>query len=230
MKNKVFIFILLIGSLFIFTTSPALGQQQKAALLLKQAKEQMALQDYQAANGSFREMLALKTVLPTEMCYYFASTLYKLGQYENSLRFTDKYLELAGAGGAFFKESKDLKALLLDKMETIRACAQCDAKGYVLEACPNCEQQGQLTKSCSRCYGREKIKCLSCEGEGVVIEKNHFGQRTYNPCQRCEGNGVQLCPQCEGAGVMAQDCLYCQGSGQVPTARLCEHSTKKKLP
>ena len=221
MKNS---FILLFFALLcLFVTPDTFGQQKKATLLLSQAKEQMARQDYQAANSSFREMLELKTVLPTEMCYYFASTLFMLGQYENSLRFTEKYLSLAGAGGEFYKDSKELKTLLEEKMATIRDCSQCDSRGYVLEACPNCEQKGQLTKSCTRCYGREKVKCVGCEGEGVVIEKSHFSQPTYHTCQKCQGSGIQTCPQCKGAGKTLQDCRYCQGSGQIPTAKLCEH-------
>lgn len=206
--------------------TPAFGQQTKATALLSQAKEQMAKQDYQAANGSFREMLALKTVLPTEMCYYFASTLYMLGQYDNSLRFTEKYLELAGAGGEFYKESRELKALLQKKMTTIRDCARCDTKGYVLEACPNCEESGQLSKSCTRCYGRKQVKCVSCEGQGVVIQKNHFDQQTYHTCQRCEGKGIQECPTCKGGGQTVQDCRYCLGSGLIPTTRLCKHPSE----
>ena len=225
MKNIVFTLFLLIFSLF--WVSEAAAQKKEAAALLSQAKEQMARQNYQAANNSFREMLELKAVLPTEMCYYFASTLYMLGQYENSLRFTEKYQELAGAGGEFYKDSKKLKDLLQEKMEIIRQCSLCDSKGYVLAPCPNCESKGELRKSCSLCYGREKVKCLSCDGEGVVIEKNHFGQNTYNTCQKCEGKGIQICPKCDGAGVLVQDCLYCQGSGQIPTASLCAHPANK---
>lgn len=207
-------------------TTPAFGQQAKATALLTKAKEQMAQQEYQAANGSFREMLALKTVLPTEMCYYFASTLFMLGQYDNSLRFTEKYMELAGSGGEFYKESRELKALLQDKMATIRNCSHCDTKGYELEACLNCEQSGQLSKSCTRCYGRKQVKCISCEGEGVVIEKNHFEQQTYHTCQRCEGKGIQECPTCKGRGQAVLDCRYCQGSGRTPTTRLCKHPSE----
>lgn len=203
-----------------------MGQQKKATDLLSLAKEQMAREDYQAANGSFREMLKLKTVLPTEMCYYFASTLYMLGQYENSLRFTEKYLTLAGAGGEFYKDSQTLKGLLDEKMAVIRTCSLCDSKGYVLESCPNCDEKGQLTKSCTRCYGRVQVKCTACEGEGVVIEKNHFGQQTYHTCQRCEGAGIQQCPQCNGTGQTEQDCRFCQGSGFIATTVLCEHPTK----
>ena len=223
MKKLFPILALLLANLFWVHTVVAQQPQGQARELLNTAREQMAAEDFQAANQSFRKMLNLKTVLPTEMCYYFAATLFALEQYENSLRFTEKYLQLAGAGGEFFRESKELQSLLKEKMSTIRNCSSCDSQGYVLEACPNCEATGQLTKTCSRCYGRKQLTCLPCEGEGVVIEKNHFNQHTYLTCQRCQGKGTEQCPTCEGEGKTVQNCGYCKGSGLLPTARLCTH-------
>lgn len=200
------------------------NEKKEMLVLLDQAKQQMSAEDYVAANRSFRKMLDMNTVLPTEMCYYFANTLYMLGQYENSLRFVEKYQSLAGKGGEYFRDSERLMDLLRKEMETIRACAQCDLKGYVLEECHYCEGQGQMVQNCRKCFGREKIKCESCQGEGVVIRKNSFGQKTYQSCTVCDNTGIQLCPLCEGKGKLSSDCRYCGGDGKLPGTQLCSHS------
>lgn len=199
------------------------NERKEMQELLDQAKRQMSAEDYVAANRSFRKMLELNAVLPTDMCYYFANTLYMLGQYENSLRFVEKYQSLAGSGGEYFRESEELQEMLKQKMETIRACSHCDLKGYVLEECSYCEGEGQVVQNCRKCFGREKIKCESCEGEGVVIQKNSFGQKTYQSCTACDNTGIQLCPLCEGKGKLSSNCRHCGGDGKQPGTQVCSH-------
>lgn len=199
------------------------NERKEMQQLLDQARRQMSAEDYGAANRSFRKMLELNAVLPTEMCYYFANTLYMLGQYENSLRFVEKYQSLAGRAGEYFRESEELKDMLKTEMETIRACGLCDHKGYVLEECHYCEGEGQMVQSCKKCFGREKIKCEVCKGEGVVIQANSFGQKTYHSCTVCENTGIQICPLCEGEGKLSSDCRNCGGDGKLPGTQLCSH-------
>lgn len=203
----------------------ARSERKEMQDLLNQAKRQMSAEDYVAANRSFRKMLEIDAVLPTEMCYFFANTLYMLGQYENSLRFLEKYHSLAGSGGDYYRESLELQELLKEEMETIRACSYCDHKGYVLVECHYCEGAGEMVQSCRKCFGREKIKCESCEGEGVVIQKNSFGQKTYQSCTVCDNTGIQICPQCKGEGKLSSTCRHCIGSGKLPGTQLCTHPT-----
>lgn len=201
----------------------AQSEHQEVQVLMEQAKKQMAAEDYEAANRSFRKMLETNAVLPTDMCFYFATTLYMIGQYENSLRFVEKYERLAGSGGEYFRETAELKLLLGEEMETIKACNHCDLKGYVLETCHECEGKGELFQSCRKCFGRVKIKCETCSGEGVKIEKDHFGQKHYQSCPTCEGEGIQICPLCKGKGSLSSKCRSCGGSGQRQTVKLCSH-------
>ena len=84
MIRKYFTILIL---LFLCMAEPGVAQttgsknKKDVIELLDKAKEQMAAEDYVAANKSFREMLELKAVLPSEMCYFFANTLYHLKQY-----------------------------------------------------------------------------------------------------------------------------------------------------
>lgn len=222
--SLLFLFLLLQCSLGLQAQSTAKSKaQNEARELLETARKQMAAQDFQAANRSFHQMLELNTVLPTEMCYFFSSTLYMLGQYDNSLRFAEKYESLAGSGGEYFQESQELKGLLKEELKKVRACQLCDSQGYVLEDCRYCEGEGQLVQSCPKCFGHQRIKCETCKGEGVVIQKNKFGQNNYLSCTICEGSGIQKCPQCEGKGVREHNCRYCNGSGRIRTNHLCQH-------
>ncbi len=191
--------------------------------LLIKAKEQMAAENYTAANRSFREMLDSKAVLPTEMCYFFANTLYHLKQFDNSLRFVEKYESLAGAGGEYYHENLELKKLLKKEMELAGKCNYCDSQGYVLTECHYCGGAGSTEQTCIKCLGHKEIKCKTCSGEGVVILKNHFGQRNYNTCQICEGSGIQDCSFCNGEGLIHRNCQSCIGSGRIRTDQLCSH-------
>lgn len=208
---------------------PAMGQtsaiknKKDITALLAKAKEQMAVEDYVAANQSFREMLEMNTVLPTEMCYFFANTLYHLQQFDNSLRFAEKYESLSGPGGEYYQETLQLKKLLQNEFKTIRDCNYCDNHGYVLQECHYCEGAGSSKQSCMKCYGHKEHKCKQCGGEGVVIQKTHFGQRNYQACQACQGSGIQECSHCKGKGVLIQNCQHCSGSGKIRTNQLCTH-------
>lgn len=208
---------------FAQTAASARKVKKDAMELLVKAKEQMAVEDYHAANKSFREMLELNTALPTEMCYFFANTLYQLKQFDNSLRFVEKYESLAGAGGDYYQENLQLKKLLKEEMETVRECNYCDSQGYVLEECSYCNGEGTSRQSCKKCLGHKEIKCKNCSGEGVAIGKNHFGQNTYQTCQVCGGNGIQPCAHCDGKGFEDQNCQHCSGKGKIRTTQLCTH-------
>lgn len=225
MKLKISVLLFLFMWQFSFHTEAQSdsAEPKDARQLLDLAKEQMAAEDFTAANKTFRKMLDLKTTLPNEMCYFFASTLFMLGQHENSLRFAEKYEKLTGTGGEFYQDTQKLKALLNAEREKILSCSVCDNQGYVLHDCRYCEGQGHFEQSCLKCLGNKHVKCKSCDGEGVKIAKNHFGQSNYNTCSVCEGNGFQECSFCEGSGEKKQSCRYCSGSGSMATNEICNH-------
>lgn len=228
-------YITIISFLCLFLASPGLAQtstgnsKKNVVILLDKAKEEMAAGNYAAANQSFRKMLEMNTVLPTEMCYLFAKTLYHLKQFDNSLRFAEKYESLAGVGGEYYKETVQLKQLLTNEIKVIRDCRYCDKQGYVLQECHYCEGAGISSQICPKCYGHKEHKCSICGGEGVVIRKNHFGQSNYQTCTSCNGKGVQECLKCQGNGVLTQNCQYCNGTGKISTNELCSHEQEQEL-
>src|SRR5688572_6075621 len=100
---RYYILTLFISILFISINVSAQDRKPSAEAyaFLAQAKKQMEDGNYQRANLIFRKMLTLKTVLPTEMSYLFAETLYKVGQFENSKNFLEKYLSITDRGSDY---------------------------------------------------------------------------------------------------------------------------------
>ena len=66
---------------------------QKVVDLMNKAKAEMKSENYKAANKTFRKALATQKILPTDLSYLFAETLYIIHQYKNSLNFVDKYID-----------------------------------------------------------------------------------------------------------------------------------------
>ena len=191
---------------------------------VKEAKALMDAGKYEAANQTFRNILDSKQVIPSELCYYFAETLFMIGQYKNSENFAAKYIELTGKGGDYYKEVIDLQELLANRVDDILACQLCDRNGYRYENCHVCSSTGQLTSQCYYCKGNGLITCQTCLGEGVQIGNTQFGTKTYTTCQICQGNGKHTCPVCTGTKELTNNCYHCAGTGRESSADLCNHT------
>ena len=223
------ILFLLFACLFCSTyfTYEAFGQASRqnseVSKLMEQAKKKMAEGDFQQANLVFRKMLALKTVLPTEMSYLFAETLFKVGQYENSMNFLKKYQQLTDRGSDYYPLSLELEKQLNTKLRVIHECAFCNRSGYRLVACTVCDQSGKTVQTCSHCRGHGVTTCSVCTGAGVVISKNQFEEKEYRSCEKCASKGYIACPVCEGKKEIELQCQACHGSGMQATNELCDH-------
>ena len=201
--------------------SPGMNQR------LNYAKELMAQEKYQEANAVFREMLNSGQVLPDDLAYLFAETLYMLGQYQNSRNFLIKYLQVAGKNGNYYKQATELDALLEEKLHENEYCAFCNHEGYRFITCTHCEGSGQVIDHCSHCKGSKIINCQTCYGEGVQIYTDNFGKRKYKTCPTCKGNGTHDCPVCLGVGEVERYCPVCSGTGKEASAIVCDHKALK---
>lgn len=190
---------------------------------MQEAKAQMDKGNYKEANVTFRKILALNEVLPVNMGYLFAETLYMIGQYENSSNFLEKYMRLSGHGGDYYKQAEELNNLLAAKMEVIRNCSFCNHEGYRLAPCPACKQTGKIKQECHYCKGRGIATCTVCTGKGVVISKNVLGDNEYHSCTNCGTKGYVQCPVCKGARTTEVFCSRCGGDGLQPTDVICDH-------
>lgn len=206
---------------------PNMAQNRKATpeahALLEQAKKKMEEGDYSQANLIFRRMLKLNSTLPTEMSYLFAETLFKVGQYENSMNFLKRYQDITDRSSDYYLLSRDLEKELMIKLQEIRHCNLCDLHGYRLAPCEYCQQTGETEQTCHLCRGKGVIACPVCAGDGVNISFDQFNTRQYRSCDRCQAKGIITCNVCQGEKKIFTACPQCNGKGSLATEQLCDH-------
>ena len=179
--------------------------------------------DYHAANAAFRNALATNMVLPTNLSYYFAETLYYIRQFQNSRNFVEKYINLAGYGGDFYEEAIHLRELIDGEFQKIKDCQRCNSFGYRLISCERCETTGVEVTECPECKGTGNTLCPKCTGKGVLITLDAFNQNHYETCDKCQGEGVIVCELCEGHKEITRTCSLCFGTGIRTSNAICNH-------
>ena len=195
-----------------------LNVKMKKALSLMEAK------DYNNANTVFRNILATEKVLPNNLSYHFALTLFHVSQYRNSKNFLDKYLKLTGKGGDFYEQAIQLEGLLENEFNAIIDCNYCDNNGYKLLMCTTCNGNKNSIEKCTNCQAIGIMKCKKCKGEGVVITIDDFGAQKYQTCDRCNGKGIHTCELCNGSKHLNLACNHCLGTGLESSKVICTHS------
>ena len=193
--------------------------------LMEVAISQMNDGSYEEANITFRKILRMKTVLPDELSYLFAETLYMVNQIHNSRNFLDKYIRLSGTNGRYYTQAMDLRHFLDEEYELILVCKLCDSRGYRLMPCDICDGEGKITNTCFYCRGVGITRCETCKGEGVVSSYNALGSPQYETCSTCEGKGQAQCKVCQGEKVLSDPCPSCHGTHRKPGPEICEHET-----
>lgn len=225
--KQFFVFFFLLGLSFSTLAQAELPQKirydQDVIDLMNKAKAEMKAEDYTAANKTFRKALATRKILPTNLSYLFAETLYIIHQYQNSLNFVDKYIDLAGQGGDYYDKAIELKGLLQAEFDKIKNCEYCNLSGYRYVLCDNCKGIGQTTETCYNCKGSGATVCPKCMGEGVYITFNSFSGKQYQACEICEGKGYSTCHICEGDKILSGTCSVCLGTKQKVSSTLCNH-------
>lgn len=232
MKKSPFLIILLLLFAFcqfrshkMYAQSPSLGT---TSAMMAKASEAMKNEDFTKANAIFREIIDSNQPIPPEMPYLFSKTLYALGQYHNSNNFVNKYLDLNGFKGSYYKQAKELQSLLAGPLAEIASCEYGDARGYRYGTCQTCQGEGKTEQACSLCKGRGIIGCSRCAGDGLVTKKNVFNILEYFECERCSGEGRLTCTSCQGSLVEIDSCPVCEGSGHILTEELCDHTAPEK--
>ena len=219
MRIKLYLSLIFLVTLF----SNLQAQSDDYYQLMDKGKQFMANNNFNQANVVFRQVLTLNVEIPAEFCYYFAETLFQIGQYKNSQDFINKYYELTERSGKYINEVKALEALLKAQTSSARTCNLCDEHGYIKGTCSTCKGEGHLSENCGICFGKGKVSCTLCAGNGVIIFVNVFGAREYNTCHRCDGKGYEACPRCDGDGTEEHSCPTCNGTGFVKKRTVCDH-------
>lgn len=219
--------ILLVYILFGFTANSVAQRtngDNTVKIYYEQALAYMEEGDYSKANLAFRKALSTNKVLPTDLSYHFAETLYQLGQYQNSLNFVEKYLSLTDSGDDFYEEAVLLRNELLGEFNAIKECMFCNVFGYRYVTCEECDEDGNLVSACNSCKGNGLTICRKCYGKGVLVSVDAFLQEKFAECDRCEGHGYEECAVCRGEMQIFQVCNYCLGTKQRTSTIICDHT------
>lgn len=219
---------LLYTVLLVFAScSTALAQAQphlgKTDRLMREALTAMENNDFRKANEHFREIIDSNIPIPQEMPYYFAETLFELKQYDNSVNFLNKYLEINGFKGENFGYAKELEKKLQKPLDEIRTCQLCDRRGYRYRSCFTCEGAKEIEQDCNYCKAKGVVGCSRCAGSGLVTKKNVFNIVEFFECERCAGKGRLTCPTCQGTKTEVSACRTCQGTGKLHSEVICDH-------
>ena len=200
--------------------------EHQVEALLELAVDQMNRAEYEAANLTFRKILKLDAVLPDELSYLFAETLYMVNQYHNSRSFLDKYIRLAGSNGRYYSQAMDLKMYLDEEYEAILICKLCDNRGYRLTPCLVCQGTGKIHSECFYCFGVGVNRCELCKGKGVKTSQSSFGEMQYHTCPDCQGKGQIACKVCHGEKFVYQNCTECLGTNHKAGSEICDHTNQ----
>lgn len=227
MKIKPIIRIIVFSGVFVLGVPMDLQAQNntdnQVDQLMEMAIGQMNDRDYEAANVTFRKILKMDAVLPEDLSYLFAETLYMVNQYHNSRSFLDKYIRLAGPTGRYYPQALDLKMYLDDEYELILVCKLCDNRGYRLIPCDHCQGLGTTSSECFYCHGVGINRCEICKGQGVTTSNNAFSENQYFTCSNCQGKGRTVCKVCNGEKIIWESCPECHGTSKTPGKEICNH-------
>lgn len=199
---------------------PALGGSSR---LYNNALAEMENGNYEQANTYFRQIIESGLPISPEMPYHFAVTLFELGQYDNSLNFVKRYLQINGRNAPNYDQAKDLEKKLEAPIKAILECQFCNNQGYRIHSCPTCEGKKQILQDCSLCRGRGVVGCNKCFGKGLLTKRNVFNLIEYYECDKCKGEGKHTCPTCHGNLKEISDCRTCQGAGVINSEEICNH-------
>lgn len=133
---------------------------------------------YEEADQEFLFVLQNMPSLPPKVAYFFGRNSYHLGRYKQSINWLNKYLQLQGTSAAYY----DQAVSFLDRAENeYMKIQRADTT------------LNDLTKpSFYDCGGLSKMICPVCNGNGVVIRSNPFGN-VYETCHYCLGNSYLTC-------------------------------------
>ncbi len=179
----------------------------QARTYYEQAQKLIENKKFNQAEVLFVKIFKMDVLLPDEICYHYAKTLFELKKYPQSKTFVEKYIRLQGENGEFILQSLQLE-LNLEKATNPTAPQYCEK--IIHDTCHLCQGSGAALQSCTRCESHGRIVCNLCQGNKVNIESTSFGER-YFTCGRCKGSGVIACPVCEGSKKEKRKCGECQG-------------------
>ena len=160
-------------------------EQRKRAETLRQLDSGVYLMDhglYERADEKFRHVLQNVRSVPSDLTFFFGKNSYFLSEYKQSIDWLNKYIQLKGTTGQYYREATEW----LSKAED----------GYLKQ---KNEASGKTSEILSRNYDIDcgptgKVTCPVCHGNHVIVKKGPFGD-SFKTCPYCNEHGLLTCEQ-----------------------------------
>ncbi|MFY0687598.1 MAG: hypothetical protein JXQ90_10565 [Cyclobacteriaceae bacterium] len=172
--------ILWIG--FLLASIAALAQNPAEAEFLRRmdkGEDLMIAGRYEEADDEFKFVMTNMKPLPSNMAYLFGRNSFHLSQYKQSINWLNKYIQLKGTQGQYYKEAVKYLKFAEDEYLNIQ---RKQAQSLTNEIKPN-EYD---------CGGLSKMICPVCRGDGVILKQTPF-EIQYQTCPYCAGSGYLTC-------------------------------------
>jgi hypothetical protein len=159
--------------------------QRKNTELLRQLDSGVYYMDngkHVLADEKFRYVLQNIRSVPSDLTFFFGKNSYFLSRYKQSIDWLNKYIQLKGTTGQYYREATDW----LKKAEA----------AYLEETSNQSERTQQiLSKNYDiDCGPTGKVTCPVCQGNHVIVRKGAFGD-SFKTCPYCNEHGILTCEE-----------------------------------
>lgn len=190
--SKAFLFFLISISFPAFSQDKQLAEEFRIQAEQRKRTETLRVLDSAIAHIDNEEyaladkklvyvMNNLKSV-PSDVTFYFGKNSFYLGKFKQSVDWLNKYIQLKGTSGQFYKESVEL--LKLSEAELIKERAKTAVKAEEILS----------SKYDIDCGPDNKVTCPVCKGTTVIIIRGYLND-TYKTCGFCDKHGFLTCEE-----------------------------------
>lgn len=150
--------------------------------VLDSAVAQMDNGEYALADEKFLYVLNNLKSVPSDVTFYFGKNSFYLDKYKQSIDWLNKYIQLKGTAGQFYKDA----TALLRSAEA----------GLIKERAQNAEKAEQVLSSGYDidCGPSGKVTCPVCKGTTVIIRRGYLNDE-YRTCGFCDKHGYLTCAE-----------------------------------
>ena len=161
------------------------AEQRKRTETLRVLDSAVALMDngeYSLADKKFMYVLNNVKSVPSDVTFYFGKNSFYLDKYKQSIDWLNKYIQLKGTGGQFYKEATTLlrnaeAGLIKERTKNAEKAEQVLSSGYDIDCGPS-----------------GKVTCPVCRGTTVIIRKGYLSDE-YRTCGFCDKHGYLTCAE-----------------------------------
>lgn len=159
-------------------------QRRRAETLqvLDSAVIEMEHGDYVSADKKMLYVLNNIKSVPSDLTFYFGKNSYYLNKFKQSIDWLNKYIQLKGTNGQYYKEAVDI--LRKSETELVKERTKEAAKAeQVLSSTYNID-----------CGPAGKVTCPVCKGTTVIVKKGYLSDE-YKTCVFCDKHGNLTCEE-----------------------------------